>query len=152
MTKDKDKKAREYSTGMKQCLGIAVAMFHNPKLLILGELLNGLSPQGVLEMRGLVPKLKNKGRTIFISGHVLTETERICTRVGILDNRRLLFQGEISSLLNQEKQSYLIHTDQPERCIKICREHSIPTKRISDETLIMEIEQDGSFDSFRKLM
>ena len=51
LTKDKDKKVRKYSTGMKQRLGIAMAMFHNPKLLILDEPLNGLDPQGVFEMR-----------------------------------------------------------------------------------------------------
>ncbi len=78
--------------------------------------------------------------------------EKICTHIGILNNKRLLFQGEINSLLNQKKQSYLIHMDQPERCMEICKEHLIPTKRISDGTLIIEIEQDGSFDSFKKLM
>ena len=152
LTKDKDKKVRKYSTGMKQRLGIAMAMFHNPKLLILDEPLNGLDPQGVFEMRELMLKLKSKGKTIFISGHILAEMEKICTHIGILNNKRLLFQGEINSLLNQKKQSYLIHTDQPERCMKICKEHLIPTKRISDGTLIIELEQDGSFDSFKKLM
>ena len=152
LTKDKDKKVRKYSTGMKQRLGIAMAMFHNPKLLILDEPLNGLDPQGVFEMRELMLKLKSKGKTIFISGHILAEMEKICTHIGVLNNKRLLFQGEINSLLNQKKQSYLIHTDQPERCMKICKEHLIPTKRISDGTLIIEIEQDGSFDSFKKLM
>ena len=103
-------------------------------------------------MRELMLKLKSKGKTIFISGHILAEMEKICTHIGILNNKKLLFQGEINSLLNQKKQSYLIHTDQPERCMKICKEHLIPTKRISDGTLIIEIEQDSSFDSFKKLM
>ena len=152
LTKDKDKKVRKYSTGMKQRLGIAMAMFHNPKLLILDEPLNGLDPQGVYEMRELMLKLQSEGKTIFISGHILAEQEKICTHIGVLNNKRLLFQGEINSLLNQKKLSYLIYTDQPERGMEICKEHLIPVNRISDRTFIIEIEQDGAFDSFKNLM
>ena len=70
----------------------------------------------------------------------------------MLNNKRLLFQGEINSLLNQKKLSYLIYTDQPERGMEICKEHLIPVNRISDRTFVIEIEQDGSFDSFKNLM
>jgi bacitracin transport ATP-binding protein BcrA len=59
-------------------------------------------------MRELMLKLQSEGKTIFISGHILAEQEKICTHIGVLNNKRLLFQGEINSLLNQKKLSYLV--------------------------------------------
>lgn len=106
LTKDQNKKAKQFSTGMRQRLGIAMAMLHNPKLLILDEPLNGLDPEGVYEMRELLVKLRNEGKTIFFSSHILSEIEKICTHIGILNEGKLLFQGEINSLLSDHTQGY----------------------------------------------
>ncbi|MDR1202341.1 MAG: ATP-binding cassette domain-containing protein [Tannerellaceae bacterium] len=104
LTKDQNKKVKYFSTGMKQRLGIAMAMLHNPKLLILDEPLNGLDPEGVYEMRELMIELQNEGKTIFLSSHILSEVEKICTHIGILNDGKLLFQGEIDSLLSDHAQ------------------------------------------------
>lgn len=80
-------KVKTYSLGMKQRVGIAQALIHNPKLLILDEPTNGLDPNGIKEMRTFLRKLaKEKGISILISSHILSEMELICDRIGIIDN------------------------------------------------------------------
>jgi ABC-2 type transport system ATP-binding protein len=93
-----NKKVKYYSTGMKQRLGIAKAIFHEPDFLILDEPFNGLDPEGIYQMRELIKHLKEAGKTIFFSSHILSDVEKICTHLGILDNGKLLFQGETQEL------------------------------------------------------
>ena len=99
LTAAADKKAGQYSLGMKQRLGIALALLSDPKLLILDEPTNGLDPNGIIEVRELLVDLvKNHGKTVFISSHLLAEVERMATHVGIINRGELLFQGSIDEL------------------------------------------------------
>lgn len=94
-----NKKAGKYSLGMKQRLGIALALLPDPKLLILDEPTNGLDPNGIIEVRELLIKLVTKhNKTVFVSSHLLAEVERMATHVGIIDKGELLFQGSIKDL------------------------------------------------------
>jgi ABC-2 type transport system ATP-binding protein len=97
-----NKKVKHYSTGMKQRLGIAKAIFHKPDLLILDEPFNGLDPEGIYQMRELMKQIKKEGKTIFFSSHILSDIEKICTHLGILDKGKLVFQGEITELTAKE--------------------------------------------------
>jgi ABC-type multidrug transport system ATPase subunit len=103
------KKAKQFSLGMKQRLSIAVALLHNPELLILDEPTNGLDPNGIIETRELIKKLnREKGVTIIVSSHILAEVERMATHVGIIHKGRLLFQGTLHELQHMKnKQSFL---------------------------------------------
>jgi ABC-2 type transport system ATP-binding protein len=93
------KKAGQYSLGMKQRLGIALALLSDPKLLILDEPTNGLDPNGIIEIRELLIRLiKEHNKTVFISSHLLAEIERMATHVGIINQGELLFQGSINDL------------------------------------------------------
>ncbi|MDQ0177227.1 ABC transporter ATP-binding protein [Bacillus chungangensis] len=95
----KNKKVDHYSLGMKQRLGIAMAIIAFPKLLILDEPTNGLDPAGIEEIRNLIKSFpKRYGMTVLLSSHLLSEIEQMATSVGIISNGKLLFQGSMESL------------------------------------------------------
>jgi ABC-2 type transport system ATP-binding protein len=88
-----------YSLGMKQRLGVAIALLKDPALLILDEPTNGLDPAGVADMRGLLRRLSEQGRTVMLSSHLLAEVQQICDRVGVLFEGRLVHEGTVSELV-----------------------------------------------------
>src|SRR5205085_7496538 len=94
-------KVRTYSKGMKQRLGIAQALFHNPDVIFLDEPTDGVDPVGRREIRTLLQQLKSEGKTIFINSHLLGEVELVCDRVGILQAGELIREGDIASLTRQ---------------------------------------------------
>jgi len=98
---DRKRKAKEYSLGMKQRLGVAMALLPDPSLLILDEPANGLDPAGIIEMREMLKRLnRDHGKTIFVSSHLLNEVEKTCTHVGIIHKGEIKFQGTMSELQN----------------------------------------------------
>ncbi len=104
-----NKKARQFSLGMKQRLGIAMAMLNNPSLLILDEPTNGLDPNGIIEIRELLKKINaEKGISIIISSHLLAEIEKLVTHVGIINNGNMMFQGTLNELTSKQQQSSCI--------------------------------------------
>ncbi|HPH36984.1 MAG TPA: ABC transporter ATP-binding protein [Sediminibacterium sp.] len=97
------KKAGQFSLGMKQRLSIAVALLHNPSLLILDEPTNGLDPNGIIEIRDLIKKINRElNITILISSHLLSEIEKIVTHVGVINKGNILFQGKLSELQTKQ--------------------------------------------------
>ena len=95
-------KIRTYSKGMKQRLGIAQALLHDPDLIVLDEPTDGVDPLGRREIRELMTRLKEKGHTIFLNSHLLGEVELICDRVAILQQGRLVREGTIADLTRQK--------------------------------------------------
>jgi len=93
------KKAKQFSLGMKQRLSIAIALLHQPELLILDEPTNGLDPNGIIKTRELIKKLnKEHNTTVLVSSHILNEVERMATQVGIIHKGKMLFQGSLGEL------------------------------------------------------
>jgi ABC-2 type transport system ATP-binding protein len=90
---------KTYSLGMKQRLALAAALLTDPPLLLLDEPANGLDPAGIVEMRHLVKRLRDAGRTVFISSHVLHEIEQVCDRIAILVRGQVVQQGPVRDLL-----------------------------------------------------
>ncbi|BAH06979.1 ABC transporter ATP-binding protein [Clostridium kluyveri] len=102
-------KVSTYSLGMKQRLGIAQALMHNPKLLILDEPTNGLDPSGISEMRNLIKKIaKEEGISVLVSSHLISEIELICDKVTIIKNGTILKNADVSELLNNQEVFWIL--------------------------------------------
>jgi lantibiotic transport system ATP-binding protein len=106
------KKAKQFSLGMKQRLSIAVALLHNPELLILDEPTNGLDPNGIIDTRELIRRLNREaGVTIIVSSHILAEVEKMASHVGIIHKGKMLFQGTLGALHQMQSGTSVVQLD-----------------------------------------
>lgn len=119
LTNSRDKLVRHYSLGMKQRLGIAMALIRQPTLLILDEPMNGLDPAGIEEIRELLIHLAGEGVTVMISSHLLDEIDRIADSFGILSAGRLIFQGSRAELLDRSLPDTVIETPDLEKALAL---------------------------------
>ena len=116
------KPAGKFSLGMKQRLGIALAMLGEPEMLILDEPINGLDPEGIKEIRALLVRLnREKGVTILVSSHLLDELAKITTRYGIINNGRLVEEMTADEMVKRCQRKLCIVVDQPEPAIKLLK-------------------------------
>lgn len=130
------KKAKNFSLGMKQRLGLAIALAGNPDILILDEPINGLDPEGIIEIRELILKLnKEKGITFLISSHYLDELAKIATCYGIIDKGKMIREISSSELENSFKKKVQINVNDIKECVKYLEEEKIAYKVISDEII-----------------
>ncbi|MER5276130.1 ABC transporter ATP-binding protein [Streptomyces sp. NPDC002809] len=119
------KKARAYSLGMKQRLGLAAALLRPRRLLVLDEPTNGLDPQGMREIRALVRELAAEGTTVFLSSHLLDEIEQICTHAAVMARGRLITQGPVADLAAGTLGRLAVTTPDPADAARILKEHGI---------------------------
>ncbi|GGE83345.1 ABC transporter ATP-binding protein [Priestia taiwanensis] len=123
-----DKKVSTFSLGMKQRLGIAIALLGDPELLILDEPTNGLDPQGIIEIRELIKSLaKERGITILVSSHLLSEIDQMATHVGIISKGKLIFQDTIEKLRAHAMQGIQLTVNKPENAWKMLLAKGIPS-------------------------
>lgn len=108
-------KVSKYSLGMRQRLGVAQAILHNPNLLVLDEPTNGLDPEGIKEMRDLLKVLAKQGMAIFISSHNLAEMETLCNKVCIIQNGEIIETNDISVIRTTNEAHYRIVVDNTEK-------------------------------------
>jgi ABC-2 type transport system ATP-binding protein len=120
--RDRDR-VKTYSMGMKQRLGLAIALLNDPDLLILDEPANGLDPAGIVEMRDLLRELAASGKTVFISSHVLSEVQQICSRVAIINHGKLIRVAPVAELL-QAPGEFEVKVDAPLDLIAALRRQS----------------------------
>ncbi len=119
LTKHQDKLVKNYSLGMKQRLGIAMALVKDPQLLVLDEPTNGLDPAGIEEIRNLLVDLSHQGVTIMISSHLLDEIDKIADQFGILKAGRLIFQGNREELFKESVPDLIIETPEIDRALQV---------------------------------
>ena len=119
------KKARAYSLGMKQRLGLAAALLRPRRLLVLDEPPNGLDPQGMREIRTLVRELAAEGTTVFLSSHLLDEIEQICTHAAVMARGRLITQGPVADLAAGALGRLAVTTPDPAGAARVLKEHGI---------------------------
>lgn len=126
LTEAKDKKAKHYSLGMKQRLGIAGALLGTPKLLLLDEPTNGLDPAGIQEIRELICSLpKRYGMTVLVSSHLLSEIEQMATQIGIIDHGELLFENSLHVLQSYGKENLILKTTDAVRTLNLLNDKNI---------------------------
>ncbi|MFJ4875240.1 ABC transporter ATP-binding protein [Streptomyces sp. NPDC088745] len=119
------KKARAYSLGMKQRLGLAAALLHPRDLLVLDEPTNGLDPQGMREIRALVRELAGEGTTVFLSSHLLDEIEQVCTHAAVMAKGRLVVQGPVAELAAGARGRLVVTTPDPGEAVRVLKEHGV---------------------------
>lgn len=119
------KKAKAYSLGMKQRLGLASALLQPRELLVLDEPTNGLDPQGMREIRGLVRELADDGTTVFLSSHLLDEIEQVCTHAAVMARGRLITQGPVAELSAGTRGRLAVTTPDREETIRVLTEHGV---------------------------
>lgn len=126
LTQDRSRRVGQYSLGMKQRLGIAMALLGSPKLLILDEPTNGLDPAGIQEMRALIRNMPAAtGATVLISSHLLGEMEQMVEQVGIIDHGHILFEGPLTELQRHSRGNVTLRLLDPAKAAPILRANGL---------------------------
>ncbi|ATP41686.1 bacitracin ABC transporter ATP-binding protein [Solibacillus sp. R5-41] len=161
LTEAANKKVKGFSLGMKQRLGIAASLLHNPELLILDEPTNGLDPSGIIEIRNLIKRLPSEyGMTVVISSHLLSEIDQMATTVGIVSKGKMIFQDSIEAMRMHAQPKVIFKVNKSEQAwrslvangIKAeCKEGQIVLDECSDEKVaqIVQILVQEGFSVYR---
>jgi ABC-2 type transport system ATP-binding protein len=136
LTARADDAAKQYSLGMRQRLGIAAALLPNPELLILDEPTNGLDPEGIQEIRVLLRRLADEGRTVFVSSHLLAELEHVADWIVALKAGRVVYQGTVQQLSTAEIVIRTANVSQLPLVESICADANVPCRRDGDRVVV----------------
>lgn len=138
----KDQKVGGYSQGMKQRLGIAQTLLHEPSLIILDEPSNGLDPQGQVDMRNLILKInQSMGITIIISSHILSEIEKIANRMIVINKGKKIVEGNVTQMMNNDVMKVSFKSDNQEDLTSFLNEEKLDFK-INNDNIIVPVNED----------
>ena len=142
--KDRAKdKVGKYSLGMKQRLGLALTLLHNPKVLILDEPTNGLDPAGIKQLRDILKKISHEENVaVFVSSHILTEMQQMCDRVAVLDNGKIVKIEQITSSEEEKIETIELRLKNKEKAIKILKEKFEVDAKEEKNNLLVTIQTD----------
>lgn len=153
LTKDADRRVREYSLGMRQRIGLALALLNKPELLILDEPTNGLDPAGIHEMRDLIRRLPEEfGVTVFLSSHLLGEVEQIATHIGIINEGHLLFQGTLAELQSKQQTLLTVGVKQVDSAVDFLSNTGWTVQRGADDLLSVATKAADDAATINKLL
>ena len=144
LTNAAKKKVHAYSLGMKQRLGLANALLKPREILVLDEPTNGLDPQGTREVRNLIRSLAEDGITIFVSSHLLSEIEMLCSHVAVMSAGKIVAQGSIEDLRNEEPTRLVMRTSDTDKALELLGAKGLANLRIVGDQLSCEV--DNGFD------
>jgi ABC-type multidrug transport system ATPase subunit len=132
------KKAKAYSLGMKQRLGLAAALLQPRRLLVLDEPTNGLDPQGMREIRSLVRELASDGTTVFLSSHLLDEIEQVCTHAAVMAQGKLIIQGPVADLAAGARGRLVVTTPDPGDAARVLKEQGVGDVVVAEDRVTAE--------------
>lgn len=139
-----DDRVSEYSQGMRQRLGIASCLVRRPRLLLLDEPANGVDPAGLRFLRELLLRLAGEGITILLSSHLLSEVQLVCTRVAMISQGRIVFEGGLDAMAGATGQRYRVEATDLERAAGACRSNAaVQDVRIDDGALSVRVDDDA---------
>ena len=147
-----NKKVHAYSLGMKQRLGLANALLKPRELLILDEPTNGLDPQGTREVRNLIRSLADEGITVFVSSHLLSEIEMLCSHVAVMNAGQIVAQGSLEDLRNEEPTRLVIGSDDIDLAVEILKSQGLGKVRIRGNQLVTEVANDFDVAALNQLL
>jgi ABC-2 type transport system ATP-binding protein len=134
------KRYRAYSLGMRQRLGLAAALLRPREMLVLDEPTNGLDPQGTREVRALVREVAAEGATVFLSSHLLSEVEQVCTHVGVMSRGRLVAQGPLAELRAGGRARVLVETPEPAKAAGLLDRLGLNRQEAGGERVVAELD------------
>jgi len=142
------KKVKDFSLGMRQRMAIAQALINDPEILILDEPTNGMDPQGIVEMRKFLQMLcKTKGITILVSSHILAELQQLATRIGIINDGKLIDEFAIGEIANKMSATVTISTSDAAKAVKLLKDFEVTQK--DDGSIVVK---DEDFKAINKLL
>jgi ABC-2 type transport system ATP-binding protein len=146
-----DAQVDSLSRGMRQRLALARVLLHDPEVLLLDEPASGLDPRARIEIRELLKELRNMGKTILISSHILSELKELCTSVGIIERGNLIFSGPLSEILDKVRSGNVIQIqvrEGPDQALAILKGHELVVRAemLSEEEGFLEVEIDEAAD------
>lgn len=144
------KKTENFSTGMKQRLGLAIALLQDPEILILDEPTNGLDPMGIIDLRHLLNRLKDQGKTILLSSHILPEVEKIVSHLGIIKEGRIVFEGSIDKLKEVKDQNIKVRmkVDRIQETINVVGGEFVPI--VEGDEVVLSVDHHSSLPGILK--
>jgi ABC-2 type transport system ATP-binding protein len=147
-----NKRYRAYSLGMKQRLGLAAALLRPRSLLILDEPTNGMDPQGTREIRNLVRELAAEGSTVFLSSHLLSEVEQLCTHVGIISVGKMVAQGSVEDLRGRGEAMLRVESDDAPGAAKILDRLGLEAITVTGEVVSAQLDGQRPEECNRELV
>jgi ABC-type multidrug transport system ATPase subunit len=147
-----NKRFRAYSLGMKQRLGLAAALLRPRSLLILDEPTNGMDPQGTREIRNLVRELAGEGSTVFLSSHLLSEVEQVCTHVGIISVGKMVAQGSVEELRGRGEAMLRVETDDASGAAKVLDRLGLEAITVTGEVISAQLDGQRPEECNRELV
>lgn len=149
----KKRLVRTYSLGMKQRIALGQALIHKPELLILDEPTNGLDPGGIREIRELLINLNSeRGTTIFVSSHLLTEVEKMCTHVGLINRGQLVAQGTLGQIMGANTRKLELKVSHVDRAKQLLHSQGFKTVFKNNSTLELEVENENQSASINRFL
>jgi ABC-type multidrug transport system ATPase subunit len=147
-----NKRFRAYSLGMKQRLGLAAALLRPRSLLILDEPTNGMDPQGTREIRNLVRELAGEGSTVFLSSHLLSEVEQVCSHVGIISVGKMVAQGSVEELRGRGEAMLRVETDDASGAAKVLDRLGLEAITVTGEVVWAQLDGQRPEECNRELV